>query len=92
MTQEQQPEALRLAAEYRPTMPAEVMHMWASEACAELRRLHAREQELEAENQRLIGSLEAQRLISDRAIAPESGPSAQLRQPTLKECDEHLYE
>ena len=63
-----------------------------SQIAAELRRLHAREQELEAENQRLIGSLEAQRLISDRAIAPESGPSAQLRQPTLKECDEHLYE
>lgn len=37
----QQAEALRLANEYRPTMPPEVMKLWAADVVAELRRLHA---------------------------------------------------
>ncbi len=34
-------EALRLAEEYRPTMPPEVLHLWAKDVVAKLRRLHA---------------------------------------------------
>lgn len=43
MTQEQ-PEAL--IAEYRPSMPHEVLHDWANDAVAELRRLHAENEAL----------------------------------------------
>ena len=39
-------EAQKLAAEYRHTMPAEVLHLWAPEATAELRRLDAEYREL----------------------------------------------
>ena len=40
MTQAQQPEAIKLASEYRETMPADVLHLWAGEVVGELRRLH----------------------------------------------------
>ena len=33
-------EALRLADEFRPTMPREVMRLWGKDAAAELSRLH----------------------------------------------------
>lgn len=36
-----QPEAPKLANEYRATMPDDVLHMWAKDAVAELRRQHA---------------------------------------------------
>ncbi|QXW17467.1 hypothetical protein KXJ72_11510 [Comamonas aquatica] len=51
-TSTEQPEAL--ANEYRSSMPKVVLHLWAQEAVSELRRLHARVQELEAEKARLI--------------------------------------
>jgi hypothetical protein len=51
-----------LASEYRPTMPSEVLHLWAKDAQAELRRLHARVQELEA--------AQAQRAQLTEAIPP----------------------
>ena len=35
-----QPLALRLADEFRPSMPNDVMRVWGIESCAELRRLH----------------------------------------------------
>ncbi len=44
-TSTEQPEAL--ANEYRSSMPKAVLHLWAQEAVSELRRLHARVQELE---------------------------------------------
>lgn len=40
MTQAQQPEAIKLASEYRETMPADVLHLWAGEVVGALRRLH----------------------------------------------------
>lgn len=40
MTQAQQPEAIKLASEYRETMPADVLHLWARDAVGALRRLH----------------------------------------------------
>lgn len=36
----QKPEAIKLASEYRETMPADALHMWAGEVVGELRRLH----------------------------------------------------
>ena len=36
----EQPLALRLADEFRPSMPNDVMRVWGIESCAELRRLH----------------------------------------------------
>jgi hypothetical protein len=50
MTQEQ-PEAL--IAEYRPSMPHEVLHDWAKDAVAELRRLHAENEALRRDSERL---------------------------------------
>lgn len=51
-----------LIREHRASMHEETLRAWASDAVDELGRL-------QAENERLQGSLEAQRLISDRAIA-----------------------
>ncbi|WP_315533935.1 hypothetical protein [Delftia acidovorans] len=51
-----------LIREHRASMHPETLRAWASDAVDELGRL-------QAENERLQGSLEAQRLISDRAIA-----------------------
>lgn len=36
----QQPRAIKLASEYRETMPADVLHLWSGEVVDELRRLH----------------------------------------------------
>lgn len=36
----QPPEAVKLASEYRETMPADVLHLWARDAVDEMRRLH----------------------------------------------------
>ena len=55
MTQAQQPEAIKLASEYRETMPADVLHLWAGEVVGELRRLHA-------ENATLRSGYDASRL------------------------------
>jgi hypothetical protein len=52
MTDTTQPEALRLANEYRLSMPQPMFQMWAADACVELRRLHARVTELEAHVQK----------------------------------------
>ena len=41
MTEAQQPEAIKLASEYRETMPADVLHLWAGEVVGELRSLYA---------------------------------------------------
>jgi hypothetical protein len=40
MTTPEQPTAPRLADEYRSTMNVEVLHLWAQDARAELRRQH----------------------------------------------------
>lgn len=55
MTQAKQPEAIKLASEYRETMPADVLHLWAGEVVGELRRLHA-------ENATLRSGYDASRL------------------------------
>jgi hypothetical protein len=47
------PLALTLAAEWRPTMPPDVVRLWAPDVVAELRRLAA----VEAENEALRESL-----------------------------------
>ena len=65
-----QPLALRLADEFRPSMPNDVMRVWGIESCAELRRLH----EVNAE---LLGSLlkvarMAEALKKDCGMDPES--------------------
>ena len=46
---EKQTEALRLAGEYRKTMPSAMLHLWAYDVVGELRRQHARIAELEAQ-------------------------------------------
>ncbi|WP_158528220.1 hypothetical protein [Delftia lacustris] len=51
-----------LIREHRACMHPETLRAWASDAVDELGRL-------QADNEHLQGSLEAQRLISDRAIA-----------------------
>ena len=45
---EKQTEALRLAGEYRKTMPSDVLHLWADDVVGELRRLHVALLEAEA--------------------------------------------
>lgn len=45
--QTQQPDALRLLQEYRKTMPSEVLHLWANDACDAMFQQHARIAELE---------------------------------------------
>ena len=45
---EKQTEALRLAGEYRKTMPSDVLHIWADDVVGELRRLHVALLEAEA--------------------------------------------
>lgn len=49
---ETQTPAEKLAREYRPTMPADVLHLWAADVVAALRRL-------DAENKALRERLEA---------------------------------
>lgn len=39
-TQKEIPNALRLAAEFRPSMPADVMKLWAADVAQELRAQH----------------------------------------------------
>ena len=56
MTQKQ-PEALRLADEFRLTMPTEVMRLWGVDSCAELRRLHEEVATLKAERDGLLKQL-----------------------------------
>lgn len=51
----QQPTLIKLASEYRETMPADVLHLWAGEVVGELRRLHA-------ENATLRSGYDASRL------------------------------
>lgn len=51
----QQPTLIKLASEYRETMPADVLHLWAGEVVVELRRLHA-------ENATLRSGYDASRL------------------------------
>lgn len=42
----QQPEALRLVNEYRPTMPHDVLNSWAQDAKVMIARLHAENETL----------------------------------------------
>lgn len=44
----QQPEALRLVNEYRPTMPHDVLNSWAQDAKVMIARLHAENEALKA--------------------------------------------
>lgn len=63
-------EAQKLAAEYRHTMPAEVLHLWAPEATAELLRLEAECEALRAKaarydwlREKMLGALPLVRVL-----------------------------
>lgn len=61
-TSTKQPEALRLAGEYRKTMPSDALHLWADDVVGELRRQHARILDLEAaQAQRVMHQRDCQR-------------------------------
>lgn len=49
---ETQTPAEKLAREYRPTMPADVLHLWAADVVAALRRLDAENKALRADAER----------------------------------------
>lgn len=70
-------EAERLAKEYRPTMGAEVLHSWAGEAAALLRRIP----ELEAERDRLSAELETVRVPEGWSIYQNCDGSIQATMP-----------
>lgn len=68
--QTQQPDALLLADEYRPTMPHDVLHLWAKDTVAELRRQHAEIERLTAENEALRSAV-ADAVAAERMACAE---------------------
>lgn len=67
--EEPKPNALRLVQEYRKTMPSDVLHLWASDACYKLFLQHERIAELEAQLEAIgAGGVEPLRNV---AAAPQ---------------------